>query len=162
MQRGAQPKNLISRRRIAGIGAVVVAAIALGPLGSAQAALKLPAERTSATGNFFTLEAYKAPTSATKPVAEFKMKVCTSAHTPAGTTIVPELFTLSLTKGGPVSESTTAASSPAIVPKPLKPLQCDIGWLGFKLAPGKSVSSVDKTVSTLEYDYNGKIAWDVG
>jgi hypothetical protein len=27
---------------------------------------------------------------------------------------------------------------------------------------GRTVSAVDKTLSTLEYDYNGKIAWEVG
>jgi hypothetical protein len=152
-----------SRTRVAlsvGVFAVVLAA---GSLGTAVASgLKLPAERTSPTGNFFTLEQYTAPSSAAKPVAEFKMKVCTSAHTPAGTAIAPSLFTLSLTSGGPVSESTSAATRPALVPTPLKPLQCVTGWLGFKLAKGSSVSAVDKTVSKLEYEYNGKISWDVG
>ncbi|HEY5059081.1 MAG TPA: hypothetical protein VII51_08675 [Gaiellaceae bacterium] len=124
------------------------------PATSAPAKLKLPAERTSPTGNFFTLEAYDAPTSS-KAVADFEVKVCTSAHTPANTAIDPALFTLSLTHGGSVAESTTAANQPALVLKPLRPLQCAKGWLGFSVPKGK-------TVSKLEYDYNGTISWHVG
>lgn len=120
----------------------------------AAAALKLPTERTSPTGNYFTLEAYVAPTSS-KRVANFEMKVCTSKHTPADTAIDPALFTLSLAHGGTVRESIALARSPAIVLKPLKPLQCTEGWLGFSVPKGKGVS-------TLEYDYNGKISWTVG
>ncbi len=120
----------------------------------AAAALKLPTERTSPTGNYFTLEAYVAPTSS-KPVANFEMKVCTSKHTPADTAIDPALFTLSLAHGGTISESIAVARSPAIVLKPLKPLQCTEGWLGFSVPKGKDVS-------TLEYDYNGKISWSIG
>jgi hypothetical protein len=152
---------------LAGAGAL---ALSLSPLsadsaGAAAAhaaSLKLPAERTSPTGNFFTLEAYKPPTSAKKPVAEFKMKVCTSAHTPAGTAIDPALFTLSLTKGSPAAESPTLASSPPLVLTPLKPLKCAQGWLGFAVPKGKTVAAVDGSVSTLEYEYNGKISWKVG
>ena len=120
----------------------------------AQPKLKLPAERTSPTGNFFTLEAYVAPTSSSH-VANFEMKVCTSAHTPPYTEIVPSFFTLLLTQGGRIMESVAVAKSPAIVLKPLKPLQCTQGWLGFSIPSGK-------TVSTLEYEYNGKISWKVG
>jgi hypothetical protein len=116
--------------------------------------LKLPAEHTSPTGNFFTLEAYVAP-SASRPVAEFEMKVCTSAHTPSYTAIEPAFFTLSLAHGGSLTESVAAAKKPALVPKPLKKLQCVEGWLGFTVPKGK-------TVSTLEYQYNGKISWKVG
>jgi len=83
------------------------------------------------------------------------MKVCTSAHTPPGTAIDPMLFTLSLKTGGTVSESTGAAKSPALVLKPLKPLQCDEGWLGFSVPKGKNAAA-------LEYDYNGTISWKVG
>ena len=83
------------------------------------------------------------------------MKVCTSAHTPAGTAIAPSLFTVSLTPSATASESTTASKAPALVPKPLKPLQCAEGWLGFAVPKGK-------TVSKLEYDYNGTISWAVG
>jgi hypothetical protein len=54
------------------------------------------------------------------------------------------------------------AKSKPLVLTPLKPLQCAEGWLGFSLAKGKTVAAVDKTVSTLEYDYNGKISWEVG
>ena len=122
--------------------------------GSAAAKLKLPTERTSPTGNFFTLEAYVPPT-ASKRVANFEMKVCTSKHTPADTAIDPALFTLSLAHGGTVSESVAVADSPAMVFKPLKPQQCTEGWLGFKVPKGKSVA-------TLEYDYNGTISWAVG
>jgi hypothetical protein len=157
-------------RRVALLAGAGALALSLGGLsaGSAGAstahasALKLPAERTSPTGNFFTLEAYDPPTSAKKPVANFKIKVCTSAHTPADTTIDPALFTLSLTKGAPVAESPLVASKPALGPTPLKPLKCAEGWLGFALAKGKTVAAVDKTISTLEYEYNGKISWDVG
>ena len=140
---------------IAGAAAVV---LLLAPTTSASfgrtAKLKLPAERTSPTGNYFTLEAYVAPTSS-KPVANFQMKVCTSAHTPAYTAIEPSFFTLSLGQGGTVHESIAVAKSPAIVPKPLPPLHCTEGWLGFSVPKGK-------TVSTLEYQYNGKISWKVG
>lgn len=130
-------------------------ASSLALAGAAQASkLKLPAERTSPTGNFFTLEAYQAPTSS-HPQAEFEMKVCTSAHTPAGTEIAPSLFTVSLTSGAVVPESVAAAKSPALTLRPLKPLQCASGWIGFVVPKGKSVAK-------LEYQYNGKIAWAVG
>jgi hypothetical protein len=149
-----------SKKFIALFAAVTAVALSLAPLSSgaarehAVAHLKLPAERTSPTGNFFTLEAYHAPTSS-KAVAEFEMKVCTSAHTPADTAIDPALFTLSLAHGGSVAESTTTAKSPALLLKPLKALQCAEGWLGFTVPKGKAVSK-------LEYDYNGTIAWSVG
>ena len=129
-------------------------ALALALPAVAAAKLKLPSKRTSPTGNYFTLEAYAAPTSS-KAVANFEMKVCTSAHTPANTAIDPALFTLSLAHGGSVAESTTAAKKPALIGQPLKKLQCVEGWLGFDVPKGK-------TVSALEYDYNGKIAWAVG
>jgi hypothetical protein len=153
--------STLTRKRI-GAAACAAAALALSlvPLTTAAASvragskLKLPAERTSPTGNFFTLEAYVAPTSS-KPVANFKVKVCTSAHTPAGTAIEPSFFTLSLAAGGSVTESTAAARSPALVPTPLKPKQCAEGWLGFTVPKGK-------TVSKLEYEYNGLISWVVG
>lgn len=132
--------------------AAVVLALALPT--SASAKLKLPSERTSATGNYFTLEVYAAPT-ASKRVANFEMKVCTSKHTPADTAIDPALFTLRLAHGGSVAESVAVAKPPAMVLKPLKPLQCTEGWLGFRVPKGKAVS-------TLEYDYNGRISWAVG
>jgi hypothetical protein len=88
-------------------------------------------------------------------VANFEVKVCTSAHTPAGTAIEPSFFTLSLVHGGSVTESASAAKRPALVAKPLRALQCAEGWLGFKVPSGKSVSA-------LEYDYNGTISWAVG
>ena len=119
-----------------------------------MAKLKLPSERTSATGNYFTLERYIAPTSS-EPVANFEMKVCTSKHTPADTAIDPALFTLRVARGVTVAESAAVAKSPAIVLKPLKPLQCTEGWLGFRIPKGKPVS-------TLEYDYSGRISWAVG
>lgn len=131
-----------------------IAALAVALPVAASAKLKLPVERTSPTGNFFTLEAYVAPTSS-KRIANFEMKVCTSKHTPADTAIEPALFTLSLAHGGTVPESVAVAKSPAMVPKPLKPQQCTEGWLGFTVPKGK-------TVSTLEYDYNGKISWAIG
>jgi hypothetical protein len=139
---------------LAGALAVALAASSSASAHRADAKLKLPAERTSATGNFFTLEAYVAPT-ASKPVADFEMKVCTSKKTPPGTALEPAFFTLSLTKGGVVPESIALARHPAIVPKALAPLQCDEGWLGFSVPKGK-------TVSTLEYEYKSTIAWPVG
>lgn len=148
----------LPRTGIVFLAGAAVVALSLAATTSASvgraAKLKLPAERTSPTGNYFTLEAYAAPTSS-KPVANFKMKVCTSAHTPSYTAIEPSFFTLSLVQGGTVHESTAVAKSPAIVPKPLPPLHCTEGWLGFSVPKGK-------TVSTLEYQYNGKIAWKVG
>jgi hypothetical protein len=88
-------------------------------------------------------------------VANFEVKVCTSAHTPADTAIDPALFTLSLAQGSSLTESVGVAKSPALVLKPLKPLECAEGWLGFSVPKGKSVSK-------LEYDYNGTISWAVG
>jgi hypothetical protein len=136
------------------VASLALALAALAPASAgvrALAKLKLPAQRTSPTGNFFTLEAYDA----SKPVANFEMKVCTSKHTPSYTEIDPYLFTLSLVGGGSVAESPTAARAPAIMPKPMKPLQCVEGWLGFAVPK-------DKTVSKLEYAYNGTISWAVG
>jgi hypothetical protein len=155
-------RSTLTRRHIGVLvcACAAAAAVALVPVASAAAhrqataKLKLPAERTSATGNFFTLEAYVAPTSS-KPVANFEMKVCTSAHTPAGTAIEPAFFTLSLTQGGSLTESVGVAKSPQLVPKPLKALQCDEGWLGFSVPKGK-------TVLKLEYDYKSTISWAVG
>jgi len=143
----------IPRRRGA-LAAAVALAASLALAASAAAALKLPAERTSPTGNFFTLEAYRAPR-ASHPDAEFQMKVCTSRHTPSYTMIEPGLFTLLLTNGRSVTESVGVATHPAITPQPMKPLQCVSGWLGFVVPKGA-------TVSKLEYDYNGRISWAVG
>jgi hypothetical protein len=160
MQRRPLPRRTPIGTRAAVLAVATAAALSLALLtavASAQrsaAKLKLPAERTSPTGNFFTLEAYDPPTSS-HPVAGFEMKVCTSAHTPAGTAIEPAFFTLSLTQGGSLAESTKAAKQPALLLKPLKPLQCASGWLGFTVPKGK-------TVSKLEYDYNGTISWIVG
>ena len=163
--RPTTPSALLTRRRIAaGLCAAAALALTLALLSAAAPAaaanrqattkLKLPAERTSPTGNFFTLEAYVAA-SASKPVANFDVKVCTSAHTPAGTAIEPSFFTLGLTQGGSVAESVRAAKSPALVPTPLRPKQCAQGWLGFSVPKGK-------TASKLEYEYNGLISWTVG
>jgi len=163
--RPTTPSALLTRRRIAaGLCAAAALALTLALLSAAAPAaaanrqattkLKLPAERTSPTGNFFTLEAYIAP-SASKPVANFEVKVCTSAHTPAGTALEPSFFTLSLAQGGIVAESTRAAKSPALVPTPLRPKQCTQGWLGFSVPKGK-------TAAKLEYEYNGLISWTVG
>jgi hypothetical protein len=160
MQPRSQARSTLTSKRIAiAVCAATALTLALVPLTAAAGErattkLKLPAERTSPTGNFFYLEAYVAPTSS-KPVADFEIRVCTSAHTPAGTAIDPALFTLSLAKGGSITESIAVAKSPALVLKPLKPLQCDEGWLGFSVPKGKSVSK-------LEYDYNGTISWAVG
>jgi hypothetical protein len=160
MQPRPNLRSSLARKRIGLLAGGVVVALSLTSLtatasgGQASAKLKLPAERTSPTGNYFTLEAYDAPTSS-KAVAEFEVKVCTSVHTPADTAIVPALFTLSTAGGGSVAESMIAAKTPALVVKPLKPLQCAEGWLGFTVPKGK-------TVSKLEYDYNGTISWAVG
>jgi hypothetical protein len=159
MQPPAIRRPIATRPRAALLAcAGALAALALVPLSAAaaheQSKLKLPAERTSPTGNFFTLESYIAPTSS-KPVANFEMKVCTSSHTPAGTGIEPSFFTLILTDGAVLNESISVAKGPALVPKGLKPLQCASGWLGFSVPKGKSVSK-------LEYEYNGKISWAVG
>ncbi len=154
MTTGLIPSWVRARWRPAFAASAAALGLAAVIPGTAAAKLKLPAERTSPTGNYFTLQAYVGPTSH-KSVANFQVKVCTSKHTPAGTAIDPALFTLRLTRGGMVSESTTAAKSPAIVLKPLKPLQCTQGWLGFRVPKGKKVSK-------LEYDYNGAISWMVG
>src|SRR5271170_1903014 len=110
---GRQMPLQIAHRRLV-VPLLTAAALALVGVSTAGASskLKLPAERTSPTGNFFTLEAYDAP-SKSKPDAEFLMKVCTSSHTPADTAIDPALFTLKLTDGATVPESIAAAKSPA-------------------------------------------------
>ena len=160
MQPRSQAHSTLTSKRIAiAVCAATSLTLALVPLSAtagvrATTKLKLPAERTSPTGNFFTLEVYVAPTSS-KPVAEFEVKVCTSAHTPADTAIEPSFFTLSLAQGGIVAESTRAAKSPALVPTPLRPKQCTQGWLGFSVPKGK-------TAAKLEYEYNGLISWTVG
>jgi hypothetical protein len=134
-------------------------ALSLAPAATSAAGKKpppkltLPAERTSPTGKFFTLEAYVAPTSS-KPVANFEMKVCTSAHTPSFTAIEPSFFSLSLAQGGHVAESIAVAKSPAIVLKPLKPLQCTEGW---RLLRSQRQDRFDP-----RYEYSGKISWNVG
>ena len=155
MQPGTAPVRIGSRWRTVFVAGVAALAVVGALSTTARAALKLPIERTSPTGNYFTLEAYVAPT-AVKRAANFEMKVCTSKHTPADTAIDPALFTLSLADGGgTVAESVAVAKAPAMVLKPLKPLQCTEGWLGFRVAARKVVSS-------LEYDYNGRISWAIG
>jgi hypothetical protein len=154
IRRSSVPRKRSGFLAVAAAVALVLAALTTAAAGAASTKLKLPAERTSPTGNYFTLEAYTAPSSS-KAVANFEMKVCTSAHTPSNTAIDPALFTLSLAHGGSVPESTTAAKKPVLIGQPLKKLQCVEGWLGFNVPKGK-------TVSTLEYDYNGKISWAVG
>jgi len=154
MRKRPTPRWILGCERAGFLAVVVVLTLAVGLPSGAAAKLKLPVERTSPTGNFFTLEAYVAPTSS-KRVANFEMKVCTSKHTPKDTEIDPALFTLALLHGGSVAESVSLAKSPAMVPKPLKPLQCTEGWLGFSVPKGKDVSE-------LEYDYNGTISWTVG
>jgi len=116
--------------------------------------LKLPAERTSSTGNFFTLEAYDPPTSS-HPVANFDMKVCTSAHTPKDTAIDPAFFTLRLSQGAVESESVSSAKSPPLTFQPLAAQHCAQGWLGFHVPKGDSVAE-------LVYTYKGSITWAVG
>ena len=148
------PRFTLARKPHVFLTGAAALALALALPATTEAKLKLPTERTSPTGNFFTLEAYVAPTKS-KHVANFEMKVCTSKHTPANTAIDPALFSLSLAHGGTVTESPAVAKSPAMVLKPLKPLECTEGWLGFSVPKGK-------TVSTLEYDYNGTISWAVG
>jgi hypothetical protein len=113
--------------------------------------LGLPAERTSSSGNFFTLDAYDAPTPS-DPVANFYVQVCTSASTPADTAIDPALFTVTLASGGSVAETPLGANAPALTFMPLKPLQCVEGWLAFPVPAGA-------TVSSLRYTFNGTISW---
>ena len=128
--------------------------VAAAPGRAAATKLKLPAERTSSTGNFFTLEAYDPPTSS-HAVANFDMKVCASAHTPRGTAIDPAFFTLRLAQGGVESESVGSAKSPALTLRPLAAQQCAQGWLGFRVPKGDSVAD-------LVYTYKGSISWTVG
>jgi len=153
MQQRSTSRRTLARHTGLLAGSVALA-LALALPTTAGAKLKLPSKRISPTRNYFTLEAYAAPTSS-KRVANFEMKVCTSKHTPAHTAIDPALFTLRLGRGGSVAESTAVAKSPAMVLRPLKPLQCAEGWLGFRVPKGKAVS-------TLEYDYNGRISWAIG
>jgi hypothetical protein len=151
------PSSRLSRR----LATAAALALALGVFVSAAAAerpahskLKLPTERTSSTGNFFTLEAYDPATSA-HDVANFEMKVCTSAHTPNPTAIDPAFFTLGISHGATVPESVSIAKSPALAFKPLKPLQCAEGWLGFVVPKGQ-------TAVVLHYTHNGTISWELG
>ena len=154
-------RPLPSSRLFRRLATAAALALALGVFVSAATAerpvhskLKLPAERTSSTGNFFTLEAYDPPTSA-HDVANLEMKVCTSAHTPADTAIVPEFFTLGVSSGVTVPELVSAAKSPQLLVKPLKPLQCTEGWLGFVVPKGHAPL-------VLHYTHNGTISWVLG
>ena len=141
-------------RSVALLAGGVLALLAGAVPGMAATRLKLPAERTSSTGNFFTLQAYDPATTA-HPVANFDMKVCTSAHTPRDTAIDPAFFTVRLTHGTAVTESITSAKSPALTFQPLAADHCAQGWLGFRVPKGDSVAS-------LVYTYKGSISWEVG
>jgi hypothetical protein len=156
MQRGSTYRLRSHSGRAVGFLAVTATTLALSPIGTASAmtvrGLKLPAEHTSGTGNFFTLEKYVLP-SASKPVAGFEVKVCTSAHTPAGTVIEPALFTLRLSSGR-AAESTALAQKPALLATALRPLQCVEGWLAFSVPKGR-------TAVALTYDFDGKLTWTV-
>jgi hypothetical protein len=157
MQRGSTSRPSRTSSRAAWLLVATTATLAMAPIGIAsattKAGLKLPAEHTSSTGNLFTLEKYAPPT-ASKAVAGFEMKACTSAHTPPGTVIEPSLFTLRLSSGV-ATESASLAQKPALLVKPLKPVQCVEGWLAFSVPK-------NKTVVALTYEYNGKLIWTVG
>lgn len=155
-RRVAQPSNGRSLGRVlarfgvaGGVLALLLLPIATTIAGAQIAAgkLKLPAERTSPTGNFFTLEAYNAP-------GGFDMKVCTSAHTPADTAIDPNLFSVLLTNRVVIAPLSPSGAG-ALRLQPLAPRQCTEGWLAFHIPRGAKVSK-------LEYDYNGTISWAVG
>jgi Flp pilus assembly protein TadG len=115
--------------------------------------VKLPASRTTSTGNSITLQAYNGPT-ARNATASAEVRVCTSAHTPKDTAAVPSFFVLKLTSGTVLPILGKAAKTPALKLTPLGPKQCVSGWISYYVPKGT-------TVSALVYTYGKPISWSL-
>jgi hypothetical protein len=128
------------------LGIAVLAAAVLS--GAALAApVKLPKTLTTPTGNFITLYAVK--TAGGYLTAD--IKVCTSAHTPKGTMVIPSFYSVRLTNGASVHPG-TPVKSPALGMVPLAAKQCTRGWLSFPLPHGAKPAAV-------VYTYGKPIVW---
>ncbi len=129
--------------------AVMGAALVAG--GSAAAGgVKLPKRQTTPTGNFITLYAFQSSGS----VVNADVRICTSAHTPAGTEAIPEFFTLKLSSGAVVRLTGVSSKSPALRVTPLGPKQCVRGWITFAVPHGAHPSA-------LLYSYGTPLVWKI-
>jgi hypothetical protein len=135
------------RIRIAGAGLCLFALASGSALGSGT---KLPKTLTTPTGNFITLYAV----STALGHASLDVKVCTSAHTPLGTMVMPSLYSLRLSTGSSLQPG-TAVRSPALGMTPLGPRQCARGWLSFDVPKGA-------TPTALVYTFGKPIVWNLG
>ena len=132
------------RLRIA-CGVFAVTALSAG---SALAApVKLPKTLETPTGNFITLYAV----STGGGYSSVDVKVCTSAHTPPGTMVIPSFYSLRLSNGSSV-RVTGSVKSPHLGLTPLGPKQCARGWLSFAVPKGAKPAA-------LIYTYGAPIVW---
>ena len=121
------------------------------PAGSALGAeVKLPKTLTTPTGNFITLYAV----SIALGHASLDVKVCTSAHTPPGTMVMPSFYSLRLSSGSTL-EPGASVKAPALGMVPLGPRQCARGWLSFTVPRGA-------TPTALVYTFGRPIVWKLG
>jgi hypothetical protein len=111
---------------------------------------KLPAVRTTPTGNFITLESF----TTSGKTADAEVKVCTSAHTPKDTAVDPYFFTLRLNNKATVAIMPVAAKSPSLRLTPLGADKCLEGWISF------AVPATAKPAQ-LVYTYGAPISWNV-
>jgi hypothetical protein len=159
MRAVATSATAFDRARLASIATLVAAVlVASGLLASAAGAhvdakVRLPARRTTSTGNYITLQAYNGP-SARSATASAQVEVCTSAHTPKGTAAVPSFFVLKLTSGTVLPILGKAAKTPALKLTPLGPKQCVSGWISYYV-PKRA------TVSALVYTDGKPISWSL-
>ncbi len=117
---------------------------------AAAGGVKLPKQQTTPTGNFITLYAFQSAGSA----ASADVKICTSAHTPAGTEAIPQFFTLKLSNRTIVHLTTLSPKSPALRVTPLGPRQCVRGWITFAVPRGGHPSE-------LLYSYGTPLVWRI-
>ena len=128
-------------------GVLVLAAVVAGA--ALAAPVRLPKTLKTPTGNFITL--YAVQTAGGYTSAD--IKVCTSAHTPVGTMVIPSFYALRLSNGSSV-HSGAAVKSPALVMTPLGPLKCVRGWLSFPVPKGVLPAA-------LVYTYGAPITWQL-
>lgn len=122
----------------------VAASASASALGSG---VKLPKTLTTPTGNFITLYAV----STGSGHVSVDVKVCTSAHTPPGTMVVPSFYSLWLSNGSRLIPG-SAVKSPGLGMVPLGPKQCARGWLSFAVPKGAKPAA-------LVYSYGKPIVW---
>jgi hypothetical protein len=130
------------------LGIAVTAAAVLASAAVA-APVKLPKTLTTPTGNFITLYAVKTAGG----YASADIKVCTSAHTPKGTMVIPSFYSLRLSNGTLVHPG-SAVRTPALRMVPLAPKQCVRGWLSFAVPKGTKPTA-------LLYVYGAPISWQL-